>query len=331
MQVPAGPRVLIVSTGGTILSRSTENEGYTPSLTGAELVESLPGLSEHAEVEVLEFSSVLSFALAPETIVDLSRMIRRRLADDKMAGAVVIQGTATMEETAFLADLLHTSDKPVVFTGAMYSASEPDSDGPRNVLYSVMVASSDNARGKGVLVCMNGEVHAARDVVKMHKSGVAAFESPGLGPIGLVSKRGIVFYRAPLLRRTFDCGIEPRVDLVKVVLGSDARLLKASVDSGSRGVVIEAFPGNGGVTPGMMTLIEDLRARDFPVVVAPRSIGGRLSAGAGGGCGPADLARCGVILAGDLPAPKARILLMVALAACRTTAEIREVFASLTP
>ncbi|NPV69957.1 MAG: asparaginase [Firmicutes bacterium] len=329
--MPAKPGVLIVSTGGTILSRSTGSEGYKPAVTGAELVGSIPGLLERADVQVLEFSSVLSFALDPDTVVHLMKTVQDRLAGDETAGAVVIQGTATMEETAYLADLLHSSDKPVVFTGAMYSASEPDSDGPRNVLYSVIVATSEYARGKGVVVCMNGEVHAARDVVKTHKSDVGAFKSPNLGPIGLVSKTGVVFYRAPLFRRAFSDGVEPRVDLVKVVLGSDARLLKASVDSGARGVVIEAFPGNGGVTPSMMAAVEELRARDFPIVMAPRSIGGRTSPGAGGGCGPADLARCGVILAGDLPAQKARILLMVALATCRTTAEIGAVFASLAP
>lgn len=333
MSAPARPRVLIISTGGTILSKpASTGAGYSPHLTGAELIGFEPNVLSWADVDVIEWSSVLSFAFTPESIVNLSKMVTKNLAEDKIAGAVIIQGTATMEETAFLADLLHTSDKPLVFTGAMYSASERDSDGPRNVLNSIIVASSNEARGKGVLVCMNGEIHAARDVIKTHKSSIATFKSPNIGPIGLVNnKEGAIFYTAPLLRRTFNPVIEPYVDLIKAVLGSDARLLKASVNSGSKGIVIEAFPGGGGVTPAMMEYIIELRSMDFPIVVTPRSILGRPIPQAGGGSGPADLQKCGAIFGGDLSAPKARILLMVALGNYKTTSEIRDVFAPFAP
>ncbi|MGE5483515.1 MAG: asparaginase [Ignavibacteriales bacterium] len=325
-------RVLVVSTGGTILSRYTPDGGYSPAVAASELVGSVPGLSECADVEVREFCNILSFGLDPETVFRLAAMMRDTLESGDWAGAVVLQGTGSMEETAYLVDLLHTCEKPVVFTGAMYSAAEPDSDGPRNVLYSVMVAASPAAVGKGAMVCLNGEIHAARDVIKTHKSDAGAFKSPNTGPLGLVSKRGLVFHREPLLRRTFEASrVEPRVDLVKVVIGCDSRFLRASVENGAKAIVIEAFPGNGGVTPAMMPYIRELRSRDFPVIMAPRSAGGRVTPGAGGGCGPADLVKCGVILAGDLPAQKARVLAMVGMAVCRSTAELRDLFADVAP
>jgi L-asparaginase len=218
-----------------------------------------------------------------------------------------------MEETAFLADLLVDSDKPLVFTGSQRAADEPDSDGPRNLVSAVRVAASEQARGLGALVVFDNEIHLARDVTKSHTSRLAAFESPEFGKAGIVDGPQVIVHRRRNARSLFKTErVEQRIDLIKLAMGANNRLIDCAVESGARGIVIEAF-GRGNVTPKVLEAVRRAIERNVVVVVVSRCGRGRVEP-VYGGSGGATLARAGALFAGDLSGVKARILLGVLLA-----------------
>lgn len=327
------PKVLFVSTGGTISSRYEEGKGYSSFLKGDDILCELPEIHGAVEIESVQYCNVLSFALSPEIIMGIVTFVKQRLKDDDFLGAVIAQGTATMEEAAYLADLLWDQDKPLVFTGSMFNSSERDWDGPRNILNSILVASSPLAKNKGVMICLGGEIHAARDAVKMHKSSPVPIVSLNAGPLGMVVNKGsVIFNRIPLLRKCFSpADLETTVDIIKVALGSDARLINASIKTGAKAIVLEALPGGGGVTPQIMAAVKKARRKGFIFVMTPRSPLGSALSNASGGCGPWDLRQCGVITAGDLSSVKARVVLMVTLPLVRDLEELSQIFREIAP
>ncbi|HBC31983.1 MAG TPA: L-asparaginase, partial [Clostridiales bacterium] len=265
-------KVLLVSTGGTISSKYENDGAYSPYIEAKDFLEGIPEIFNYAQCDTMQFGNTLSFALTPQKIYELVQTIKETLRNETYCGAVVTQGTATMEETAYLADLLWDLEKPIVFTGAMLNASEKDSDGGRNIINSVITAISKEAIGKGALVCMAGEIHAARDVAKLHKTSLKAFYSLNFGPVGIVNNGRAFFYRIPLRRKVFKPDrIENRIDIIKVSLGIDSRLLNASIQSGAKGIVIESFPGGGGVTPEIADTIKEASKSGIIFVSAPRA------------------------------------------------------------
>lgn len=327
------PKVLIVSTGGTISSKYDNEKGYSPAVTAQELSSSLDGIEKFADVESMQFCNVLSFALQPLQILELVNIIKTKISDENYAGAVITQGTATMEETSFLADLLWDIDKPLVFTGAMLNASERDWDGARNILNSVLVAADTAARNKGVLVCMAGEIHAARDVSKIHKTSLNTFVSLNTGPLGVIANNRVIFYRSPILRKVFASitRLETNVEIIKVSLGTSSKLMNLLVCNGYKGIVLEGFPGGGGVTPEIMSCVKETQYKDIAFVLTPRSPMGTSISRASGGCGPWDLRQCGVINGGDLTSVKARILLMVTLPLINDKSQLETIFSEIAP
>jgi L-asparaginase len=265
--------------------------------------------------------------------MEIVEQAKSKVNDDGFDGVVITQGTATLEESSYLADLLWDSDAPLVFTGSMLNSSEPDWDGPKNVMNSVLVAASPDARGKGAMICLGGEIHAARDATKVHKTSLAPLVSFNTGPLGMViNKKDVVFHRAPLKRKTFPAkSLETQVDIIKVAMGEDSRLLEAAIHSGARAIVLEAFPGGGGVTPEIMAAVKQARTKGFVFVMAPRSPIGSALSGASGGCGPFDLRQCGVITAGDLSSIKARIILMITLPLVKDIEQLRQIFWAIAP
>lgn len=325
-------KILFVSTGGTISSQMDSENGYSPVLNANDFSRSL-SITSNIQIETWQPCNLLSFALDPSLIIQIVNIIKRRLQEESFSGAVLTQGTATMEETAFLANLIWNIEKPLVFTGAMLNASEKDWDGARNIQNSVLTAISSKARGKGVLVCMAGEIHSARDVCKIHKTSLMPFASLNAGPLGVVAnQKDVIFYRTPTKRQVFELEkLQKNVDLIKVHLGSDARNFNASVASGAHGIVIEGFPGGGGITPKLMEAVETVRNEDIVVALAPRSLLGTYQSRAGGGCGPLNIYKCGVIPCGDLSSVKARILLGVLLEKGKTKKSIHEIFNKYAP
>ena len=307
------PRLLILSLGGTITMVPGDSGGIAPRLGAADLVASVPALAKVAEIEARSPQRLPSPSLTPAILVEVAAEIDRAFAEGFDA-AVVIQGTDTIEESAFLLDLLVAGDKPVVMTGAMRGADAPGADGPANLLAAARVATVPDARGLGTLVVLNYDIHAARFVQKTHTTLPSAFASPLVGPLGVVAEgRPWLFARVsrnPVLVPAG--GPPPPVALLRVPMGDDGRLLDALPDLGFAGVVIEGM-GAGHVHADVAPRLGEL-ARRIPVVLAARPTAGLVFTRTYGyPGGEIDLVDRGLIPAGYLSGTKARLLLGLVL------------------
>jgi L-asparaginase len=294
-------------------------------LTADDLVSAVPQLRETARLQTRSFRQCPSGDLDIADIVALSREITD-LEDSGIAGVVVTQGTDTLEETAFLLDLLTSGAVPVVVTGAMRNPALPGADGPANLLAASQVAASQQASGVGTLVVFNDEIHAARFARKTHTSSTAAFRSPNTGPLGWVAEGRV---RIPLVPRQPQRRIAvprdaavPEVALLRLSMGSGADLLEHVADAGCAGLVVEAY-GAGHGSQRVLDTLERL-ARDMPVVFASRTGSGELYRATYGFRGSEqDLLARRLISAQALDGLKARLMLtaLVASGADRRTME----------
>lgn len=310
------PKVVLVATGGTIVNRPDPATGaLVPVQTGEELLASLPETVAMAEIEVVQFANVKSTNITPEDWLRLSRLVAGLLAAPEIAGVVVTHGTSTLEESAFFLDLTLAGDKPVVFTGSMRTAADRGFDGLRNLADAVRVAAATEAAGHGVLVVLNGRINAAREAAKTHKSNVETFQSGEYGYLGSVDPDRVVFYRRTLRRRHFPLPERlPRVDPLWLYSGGDDRYLRFAVDSGAAGIVLAGF-GLAEASDPAVAGIRYALEKGVPVVIASRVPEGRSFPLYGGKSGGFTLGRMGCLFADDLSPWKARILLMLALAA----------------
>ncbi|MFQ6018815.1 MAG: asparaginase [Kiloniellaceae bacterium] len=307
------PTVAVFSLGGTIAMSRGGGEGVVPALTGEVLVAAVPELAVLARIRVTSFRSLPGAQLSFDDLIGLAGEIRRCLTEG-CAGVVVTQGTDTLEETAFALDLMVEGDAPIVVTGAMRNPTLPGSDGPANLLAAVAVARSEAARGLGTLVVMNDEIHAARFVQKTHTASPAAFASGASGVLGWLAEGSprIVLRppRGPRLTPSAEAS-ETAVALLTTVLGDDGRLI-ASAAAGYAGLVVEAL--GGGHVPQAAADALEAAARRIPVVFASRTGRGEVLARTYGFPGSEiDLQRRGLIRAGWLDGPKARVLLTLLL------------------
>lgn len=309
-------QILVVSLGGTIASTRSDtagSRGVVPQLSAQDLVDAVPGLGEVAEVSATSFRQVPSGDLTFSDLAALARMISDELANG-LDGVVVTQGTDTIEETAFVLDVLMDAAAPVVVTGAMRHPTMASPDGPANLLAAVRVAASPQARSQGCLVVMNDEVHAARFVRKTHSSSVAAFASPLGGALGWVSEDRVLFatYCHPLATITVPRDAPPAVALTTCSLGDDGRALEPLSGLGYRGVVVEGF-GAGHVPGAMVAALESLAAQ-MPVILCTRVGAGEVLRHTYGFTGSeSDLLARGLISGGSLDGRKARAALTLAL------------------
>jgi len=263
----------------------------------------------------------------PANLIEVARLIAEGFASG-FDGAVVVQGTDTIEESAFLLDLLVDSDKPVVVTGAMRGADAPGAEGPANLLSAAIVAASPQSRGLGTLVVLNYDIHAARFVQKSHTALPSAFLSPLVGPIGTLIERQPRFHAQVKRNPTLSTaeGSPAPVALVKVAMGDDGRLLGSLPGLGYAGVVLEGM-GAGHVPAEVAPLVGDLAVK-IPVVLASRAMTGHVFTQTYGYPGAEiDLIKRGVVPSGYLSGLKARLLLGLVLRSARGAASIPEAFA----
>jgi L-asparaginase len=308
------PRVVLIATGGTISMRiDPERGGAVPRLTGAEILDTVPGVEQVARLEVREFGRYPGPHMTIDRMWELRRAILDAIREGGVDGVVVTHGTDTIEETAYLLDRSLPAEIPVVITGAMRNSSELSWDGPANLMSAVEVAASADARGRGTMVVMDEEIVQGAEVVKTHTEAAGTFRSPNWGPLGITDKGRVLFYRESRRKRALEPDAPTTVvDLVKVVAGMDARLVEASLDSGARGIVLEAL-GRGNVPPAVVPGLRRWVDAGRPVVVASRSARGRVLdtyAYPGGGH---ELREMGAIFADHMTGQQARIELMLAL------------------
>jgi L-asparaginase len=321
------PRLLFLSLGGTITMVPGEGGGITPKLGAAELVASVPALGEVGEIDARSPFLLPSPSLTAANLVEVAGMIGEAFAAGR-DGAVVIQGTDTIEESAFLLDLLVDSDKPVVVTGAMRGAEAPGADGPANLLSAAIVAASADARGLGTLAVLNYDIHAARFVQKSHTALPSAFLSPLVGPLGtLIERRPRIYVRVSRTPCFSAAGGPPsQVALIRIAMGDDGRLLAALPDLGYSGAVIEGM-GAGHVMAETAPLLGNL-AKKIPVVLGSRAMTGPVFTHTYGYPGAEiDLIQRGLIPAGYLSGLKARILLGLVLRTTKDAGKVAEAFA----
>lgn len=325
------PEVAVLSMGGTISSTDTGGKGVEPTLTGEALVSDVPEIADAAEVSAASFRQAASGELTIDDLVELAAEITRRV-DGGASGAVVTQGTDTIEETAFVLDLLVDRDAPVVVTGAMRNPTLPGADGPANLLAAVQVAASEAARGIGTVVVLNDEIHAARYVKKTHTENPATFKSPLTGPVGWMSEGTPRIAMRPIRRHHITLAPDVRdrpVALLKAMLGDDGRLIGEIGRLGYAGLVIEAL--GGGHMPSRTVESLTALAAEMPVVLASRTGSGEVLRRTYGFPGSEiDLLDRGLINAGPLDGLKARLLLSLLLRAGTLREEIQATFDSWT-
>jgi L-asparaginase len=320
-------KVAIVFNGGTISMKVDPRvQAAVPSLSGEEIVAMVTGIEKYAYIESYNFSNVPSPFVTPNDMMKLSKYVKDLLDREDIDGVVVTHGTDSLEETAYLLDLTIQNDKPVVVTGAMRSSSELGYDGPANLSAAICTAISEEARGKGVLVCMNGELNSASEVTKANSMSLSAFKSPGFGPLGIVDNNQVIFYRDNLTRHHIDTDIvESKVSLIKCVSGMDSRFIDFCIDQGDKGIIIEGM-GRGNIPPKMVDGIKRALNKGIIVVLVSRCFEGRVLDTYGYNGGGKELRNLGVIFGDNLPGQKARIKLMLALGMTSNKEEIKEIF-----
>ncbi|MHA4852211.1 asparaginase [Rhodococcus sp. MSC1_016] len=295
------PTVAVVTTGGTIASRRDEDGVSRPVVTGPDL---LATGAERAATEV-RVTDVLSKDSSCMTFADMDRVceaIAAELRDPTVAGVVVLHGTDTMEETAFLVDLHHADPRPVVFTGAQRTFDHPESDAQANLTAALSAATDSAMRGRGVLISFGGKLHPVPGVRKADTTALDAFRS----------------VRTPMHRHRPEplpwrpiSGV--RVDVVAIYPGTDRVQFDACRSAGAHGVVLDAL-GSGNANPGIVEAVRECVAAGVPVAVSTRVPYGSISPTYGGGGGGSDLVAAGALFSTDLRAGQARILLAALLA-----------------
>ena len=271
------PVVEFFATGGTIAMKIDPiKHAPVPAISGEDLLATVPDVSKYARVEVNNLSNVPSDYMDPPRWIALTRAVEAALARPEVAGVIISHGTDTLEETAWWLDLTVDSPKPIVLVGAQRNASEPDFDGPRNLLNAVRIAVDKASTGMGAMLVMNNQINAARDVTKTHTSSVETFKSGDYGFLGEVDFDRVVFDRAPRRRQHVPIKVDtmPAVEIVAMYGGADGSL-QAAVDHGARGLVIEAL-GLGNVNQLMFAAIKEAIGKGIPVVITSRVPNGRV-------------------------------------------------------
>ena len=312
-------KILVLHTGGTISMQADASGAVVTSQDNPMNHVSNP--LEGVEVHALDFFNLPSPHIKPKHMLALYQKIKEEA--DRYDGFVITHGTDTLEETAYFLDTMEVPHKPIVLTGAMRSSNELGSDGVYNYLSALRVASDDKAADKGVLVVMNDEIHAAKYVTKTHTTNVSTFQTPTHGPLGLIMKYEILYFKTAEPRVRFDLDkIQGLVPIIPVYAGMTEELLDLLPVDQLDGLIIQAF-GAGNVPKETAQKLNALIQEGLPIALVSRCFNGiaePVYAYEGGGvC----LQNAGVFFVKELNAQKARLKLLIAINAGFRGEELR--------
>lgn len=312
-------KILVLHTGGTISMQADDSGAVVTSQENPMNHVSNP--LEGVEVHALDFFNLPSPHIKPKHMLALYQKIKEEA--NHYDGFVITHGTDTLEETAYFLDTMEVPHKPIVLTGAMRSSNELGSDGVYNYLSALRVASDNKAADKGVLVVMNDEIHAAKYVTKTHTTNVSTFQTPTHGPLGLIMKYEILYFKTAEPRVRFDLDrIQGLVPIIPVYAGMTEELLDLLPVDQLDGLIIQAF-GAGNVPKETSQKLNALIQEGLPIALVSRCFNGiaePVYAYEGGGvC----LQKAGVFFVKELNAQKARLKLLIAINAGLTGEELR--------
>lgn len=324
------PRVRVLATGGTIAGAQTgkAGRGYSAAVFSIDaLIAAVPQLATLAQLEVEQVAAIGSQDMDEKVWLKLAVRTEAALQDPGINGVVITHGTDTMEETAFFLNLVVHAEKPVVLVGAMRPATAISADGPMNLYNAVAVAAHLDARGRGVLVVANDEIHFAREVAKTNTTQVGTFRATHRGLAGVVNAGRLHFYAPPVRRHTAQSEFSinglthlPRVDIIYAHAGMGRELIDAAVQAGARGLVI-AGVGDGNLNTSALAGAAVAVAAGVAVVRSSRTGGGVVERNI-----EVDDDRLGFIAADELNPQKARVLLMLALTLTADAGRVQELF-----
>jgi len=323
------PHITILATGGTIAgSGDASKYSYKAgALDVDDLIKAVPPIKDLAELKGEQIASIGSQDMNDRVWLDLATRANQLLASNDVQGIVITHGTDTMEETAYFLNLVIKSDKPVVLVGSMRPATAISADGPGNLYDAVATAADPNARGRGVLVVLNDEIHAARNVTKTNTTSLQTFVSPNRGPIGLVHTAKLTWFTPPDKRHTAKsefsvAGVRelPRVDIIYAHSNMDHDLIDAALKSGAKGLVI-AGVGDGNMSKAALDTLATAVKNGIVVVRASRLERGMVLRN-----NEVDDDKMGFVASGEINAPKSRVLLQLALMKTHDPAQVQKMF-----
>ena len=326
----AKPTIYILATGGTIAGSGSGalDTSYTSgTVTVDKLITAVPDINKIATIKGEQISNIGSQEMNNEVWFKLANRVNELLNSGKADGVVITHGTDTMEETAYFLNLVVKSDKPIVMVGAMRNSGSLSADGPLNIFNAVNVAMSKEAAGKGVVVVMNDEIHAAREVTKTNTTAVDTFKSPNSGKIGTVFYGNVKFYMNPVRKHTVNSAFDitkikelPRVDIIYSHSNDNPDFVNVAVKNGAKGIV-NAGMGNGNPFPSALEALGEAVKAGVVVVRDSRVGSGETTLN-----GEVDDGKYGFLASDNLNAQKARVLLMLALTQTTDKAKIQELF-----
>ena len=324
------PRIKILATGGTIAGAALKptDPGYKSGAVGVDvLIAAVPQLKEIAEVSGEQIASIGSQDMNDEVWLKLAKRVNELLASSDVDGIAITHGTDTLEETSYVLHLTVRSDKPVVMTGSMRPSTAMSADGPLNIYNAVAIAADPTARGRGVLVTIDDDVHSGHDIIKNHTTDVGTFSSGEAGLVGAVLFGKTTWYRTPAQVHTSkselgigSAGTLPRVDILYAHASMSPDLIAAAVKNGAKGIVM-AGVGDGNMTAP--ALVEFTKAAKAGVACVR-------SARVNGGIVRRNIEtnddESGTIASMELNPAKARVLLQLALLKTQDVKKIQDYF-----
>ncbi|HZG21635.1 MAG TPA: type II asparaginase [Herbaspirillum sp.] len=325
------PNVVILATGGTIAgtgATSTTTVGYTAAKVGVDaLIAAVPELKKVANVRGEQVMQIASENMNNDAWLKLAKRVNTLLAQSDVDGIVITHGTDTIEETAYFLDLVVKSKKPVVIVGAMRPSTAISADGPINLYNAVLLAGSKEAVGKGVLVTLNDQINAGREVTKTNTSTMDTFKTPELGFLGYIQGSKPYFYRQSTRKNTVDTPFDimnldklPQVDIVYGYANMNPIALNAFVAAGAQGI-IHAGVGDGSLNNTVLPSLSEARKKGVVIVRSSRVGQGIVARN-----GEADDDKLDFVVSDTLNPQKARILLMLALTKTTDSKEIQKMF-----